>query len=255
MHPILIQLGSFKISFYGLMLAVAFFVGMNLAERGARKEGLPPKRIEKLSWWIIVSAILGARFLYTFVEHADVYFRNPWQFFAFREGGLSFFGGLFAAIGLSILYCRHHRLPFWKVADIYTPTIALGLAIAKIGCFLAGCCAGRACDLPWAVTFTDPETHSDLLGVPVHPTQLYESLANFLLLFLLLLFRRRQRFAGELFLVFLIVYGAVRSYLETFRESPGHLAGLTTAQFLSIPMVLAAGLWWFLRFQRRANDA
>jgi phosphatidylglycerol---prolipoprotein diacylglyceryl transferase len=247
MHPILFHFGSLKLSAYGLMLAIAFFVGMQIAERRGKREGVSAKRIEQLCWWIIVSAIAGSRFLYTFVEHASIYFKNPWKFFAFQEGGLSFFGGLFFAIGASILYCRKHGLSFWKIADIFTPTIALGLSIAKIGCFLAGCCFGRPCDLPWAVTFTNPESLADPKGIPLHPTQLYESLANLALFFLLLLFARYQRFKGELFLVFLIAYGILRSYLETLRGSPGHLAGLTTAQFLSIPMVLAAITWWFLR--------
>jgi phosphatidylglycerol:prolipoprotein diacylglycerol transferase len=255
MHPILFELGPLKLSFYGLMLAISFFLGMHLAERGARAEGIPVKRIERLSWWIIVSAVLGARFLYTFVEHWSYYSRHPWKFLAFQEGGLSFFGGLFAAIGFSVAYCRRHGLPFWKVADIYTPTIALGLSITKIGCFMAGCCYGRHCDLPWGVTFTDPASLAEPKGVLLHPTQIYESLANLGIFLLLLLFRRYRRFQGELFLLFLIVYGIVRSYLETFRESPGQIAGLTTAQFLSIPMVLLAVVWWGLRFRKGAGHS
>jgi phosphatidylglycerol:prolipoprotein diacylglycerol transferase len=255
MHPILFELGPLKLSFYGLMLAISFFLGMQIAERGGRREGIPPRRIEHLSWWIIVSAVLGARFLYTFVEHGSHYLRSPWKFFAFQEGGLSFFGGLFAAIGVSILYCRRHRLPFWKVADIYAPTIALGLSLTKIGCFMAGCCYGRVCDLPWGIAFNNPASLADPRGVPLHPTQLYESLANLGIFLLLLLFRRYRRFQGEIFLLFLIVYGIARSYLETFRGSPGHLAGLTTAQFLSIPMVLLAVVWWVLRFKRGADHS
>jgi phosphatidylglycerol:prolipoprotein diacylglycerol transferase len=255
MHPILFEIGPLKLSFYGLMLAISFFLGMHIAERGGRKEGIPAKRIERLSRWIIGSAVLGARFLYTFVEHWSYYIRLPWKFFAFQEVGLSFFGGLFAAIGVSIAYCRRHRLPFWKVADIYTPTIALGLAITKIGCFMAGCCFGRTCDLPWGVAFTNPASLADPKGVPLHPTQIYESLANLGIFLLLIVFRRFRRFQGEIFLLFLIVYGVVRSYLETFRGSPGHLAGLTTAQFLSVPMVLLAIVWWVLRFKQGANHS
>lgn len=254
MHPILFELGVLKLSSYGLMLAIAFFLGMHIAERGGRREGISIKRIERLSWLIIFSAIVGARFLYTFVEHATYYFRHPLKFFAFHEGGLSFFGGLFFAIAASVWYCRKHKLSFWNIADIYTPTIALGLSIAKIGCFLAGCCFGKICDHPWGIAFTHPDSLADPKGIPLHPTQLYESLMNFGIFLLLVLFRRFQRFRGEIFFLFLFVYGLGRSYLETFRGNPGTIAGLPSAQFLSIPMVLLAIVWWVLRYKNRPTS-
>lgn len=251
MHPILFHIGSLKLSFYGLMLATSFFVGMHLVQRWARAEGVSSKKMEWLSWWVIVSAILGARLLYMLAEQPSYFFRHPWKFFAFQEGGLHFFGGLLLAVGASVLYCRKHRLPFFKVADIFAPTIALGLSLTKIGCFMAGCCFGKVCDLPWGVSFTHPETLAYPRGVPLHPTQLYESAANLGIFFLLLFSRRFRRFEGEILFLFLVVYGIVRFYLETFRNEPIQFAGLTMAQLIIIPMVLLAIFgWWKLRDTR-----
>jgi phosphatidylglycerol:prolipoprotein diacylglycerol transferase len=250
MHPIALRLGAFEISSYGVMLAVAMVLGMYLARRRAVLDDISPTVIDPLSIWIFASAMVGARVLYTFVEHPDIYFRYPLRFFLFREGGLSFFGGLFFAIAASIVFCLKRKIDFWALADVVTPSIALGLAIAKIGCFLAGCCQGGLCDLPWAVVFTDPHSLAEPKGVPLHPAQLYEAFANFLIFLLVMRFRRFRRTNGEVFFLFLVVYAVVRSALETLRGAPGHLGVLTTAQFLSIPMGTIALVWWIVR--RRA---
>jgi phosphatidylglycerol:prolipoprotein diacylglycerol transferase len=247
MHPFIFKLGALKLSSYGLMLGIAFLTGMTFAKKRAAREGLDPNKIESLSVWLIIAGVVGARILYTFVEHADEYWRNPFQFFAFHKGGLSFYGGFFLAVGTAVWFCKKHRMAFWQVADIFAPMIALGLAIAKIGCFLAGCCHGKVCDLPWAITFTHIESLAEPRGVPLHPAQIYESLATLAIFLGLTAFRRFKKFDGEIFLLFLIIYGVTRSALEMLRGSPGHLMGLTTAQFLSIPMVGAAVLWWILR--------
>lgn len=253
MYPIILKLGSLKLSSYGLMLAIAFLVGIFLAKRIGKQENVSSQQIEAISFWMIISGILGSRFLYTFVEHGEYYWKHPLQYFAFQKGGLSFFGGLFFSISACVFYCYRNRISFLKIADILTPSVALGLSIAKIGCFLAGCCHGGVCEVPWGVTFNHPETLAEPKGVPLHPVQLYEALSTIGIFFALIFSRRFRRFHGELFFFFLISYGVIRSFLETFRGHPGHLGELTTAQTLSIPMVGVAVVWWFLRWKKRGE--
>ena len=125
------------------------------------------------------------------------YLRHPLDMLKIWEGGLVFYGGLLLAVPVAVWYMRKHRLDAWTIADIFAPYIALGHAVGRLGCFSAGCCYGEhAEDLPWAVTFLHPESLAKI-GIPLHPTQIYESigeLANFLILITL---RRYQSFKGN----------------------------------------------------------
>ena len=98
--------------------------------------------------------------------------------------GLVFYGGLIPAAAVAFGYMRWHRLPVWKLADLISPLIALGLCSGRIGCFLAGCCYGKETSLPWAVVFRNPDSLARL-NVALHPTQLYDA-ANGLILFFFL---------------------------------------------------------------------
>ncbi len=251
MFPTILKIGPLVLSTYGFMLAVAFMVGIFLAKQRGLREGIDSTKIEALSFRVVVAGVLGARFLYTFVEHASYYFRHPVEFFYFQKGGLSFMGGLFLAIFVSLLYCKKHQLSFWQIADIFTPSIALGLSFAKVGCFLAGCCHGKVCDLPWGVIFNHTDTLADPKNIPLHPAQLYESFATLMIFFGLLILQKFRSFQGQIFLIFVIVYGVVRSVLEVFRGQPGKLGFLTTAQSLSIPMIVLATLLLIQKFKSR----
>lgn len=173
-----------------------------------------------------------------------------------------FYGGLIAATAVAILYMRRHDLPAWAIADMGAPSIALGEAIGRWGCFAAGCCYGRESHGPFAVTFTDPFAHDAVgtpLGVPLHPTQLYLS-ANALLIFLILQWAyRRKSFDGEIFWLYVLLYAITRGILETWR---GDLVRgfvipdvLSTSQFIGLltAILAAAMLFVFSRRSRRAE--
>lgn len=96
------------------------------------------------------------------------------------------------------------------------PSLAIGHSIGRLGCFFAGCCYGKACDLPWAVTFTNPDSLAPI-GVPLHPTQLYSALTNLFIFIFLCFFRGRKKFDGQLFWIYVLLYGVARSILEIFR--------------------------------------
>lgn len=248
MHPYILQYGSFKISSYGLFLGIALMVGVWLAKKIGQRQGVSPQKVDSISFWLILSGILGSRFLYTFVEHWDVYGSDPLRFFRFHEGGLSFSGGLVFAVLGAIAYCKKHGISFWKMADILSPSLALGFSIAKIGCFMMGCCHGKQCDLPWGVVYTRQDSLANPLGVPLHPSQIYESIATLAIFAILYRITPKKKFDGQVFLSFLILYGVVRSLLESFRGEVGHLGILTTAQAINLPLILGAlAAWKILR--------
>jgi phosphatidylglycerol:prolipoprotein diacylglycerol transferase len=242
MHPILFEVGGFTIYSYGVLLAAAYLLGLQFALVRARARGLDRQRIMDLGIWIIVAALIGAKLLLFVVD-----FR---QFTAGREGLLDlarsggvFYGGLIAAVAVAFAYMWRHRLPLWTTTDVFAPAIALGHAVGRMGCLLAGCCFGRQTDVPWAVTFHSTAAAANVgtpLGVPLHPTQLYDAGAELLILGILLATERRGTpFPGRTFWSYLGLYGISRFVIEFYRGDPrGVVLGtLSTSQFVSIVLI------------------
>jgi phosphatidylglycerol:prolipoprotein diacylglycerol transferase len=142
------------------------------------------------------------------------------------------------------------------VGDVLAPAIILGQAIGRWGCFAAGCCYGKPTSVPWAVTFTDPRANEVTgvpLNVPLHPSQLYLSLADFALFFILLAVAARKKFEGQVLLLYLILYAVLRGTLESFRGDPrGELLGLSTSQWLSILLGLVGVILYIWKSTRGA---
>jgi phosphatidylglycerol:prolipoprotein diacylglycerol transferase len=256
-HPIFFHVGSLTIRWYGVMMAAAFFAGLWTAMRRARRVNVSGDTIADVTLWLMIGSILGARFVYVTTYWKQEFASQPFkEVFMIQHGGLVYYGGLLGAIAGSIIYLSWKKLPVWKIADILAPSIALGSVFGRIGCLLNGCCYGRACDLPWAITFTNPqasEFSGTPLNVPLHPTEIYDGLLNLLLYFGLAWFFRRKKFDGQIFALYLIGYAICRSIVECFRGDypPDHIhAGLlTSAQLLSIPifiagLVLAVIMYW-----------
>ena len=245
MHPILLQFGRLTIYTYGLFIALGFFAALWIASREARRLGIDPKRIQDLGLLALVAALVGSRLFYVLVEW-EYFVRHPLKVFEIWKGGLVFYGGFVVAALASLAYIRHYGLPVWATGDAIAPGLALGHAIGRIGCFFAGCCYGKECALPWAVTFTDPRGLAPL-NVPLHPTQLYSALGNLAVFAVLYgLARKRLRVPGQVFGLYLVLYPAVRFAVEFFRADPrGSLGPLSTSQALGVPLFLF-GLWILL---------
>lgn len=242
MHPILFKIGSLPIHTYGVLLAAAFFLALALAVREAKKEGIPPEKIADLGLYLLISAIVGSRILFILTD-LHYYIEHPLRIFKLWEGGLVFFGGLILAIPVGIYYIKKNDLPLWKVADINAPSIAIAQAVGRLGCFSAGCCYGKPADIPWAVTFRDPDSLARL-DIPLHPTQLYESSGTFLIFLFLIFMRKKKSFDGQLFWLYVLLYSIVRFFIEFFRgdEIRGMPFGspLSTSQGIGILLAILA---------------
>lgn len=241
MFPILFRLGSLNIYAYGIFIAIGFIFGFSLAIRRSQIEGIPAERIIDLFFLVVLSSMIGSRALFILINFND-YRRQPLQVFSLWEGGLVFYGGLILATAVSLIYMWKARLPAWKVADLFSPSIALGLFFGRIGCFLAGCCYGKETSLPWGVTFTDPASLARL-NVSLHPTQLYEAMGS-LFLFLFLIWKRKHKtFEGQIFWLFLFLYSVLRFFIEYLRDDPrGFFFGglLSTSQGIGILLAFAS---------------
>ena len=242
MHPILFEAGSLTIYSYGVLLAAAYLLGLQFALMRARSRGLHAQRVMDLGIWIIISALVGAKLLLLVVDF-DQFTSNPRDLLSLARSGGVFYGGLIAAVIVALIYLRRYNLPLWTTTDVFAPGIALGHVVGRLGCLLAGCCFGTPTSVPWAITFTDPAARANVgtpLGVPLHPTQLYEAGAEALILVFLLVFERRGHpFPGRTFWSYMLLYGVSRFIVEMYRgDSRGMVFDvLSTSQFVSLLLV------------------
>jgi phosphatidylglycerol---prolipoprotein diacylglyceryl transferase len=258
MHPILFEIGGFPVYTYGVMLAVAYLLGLQVALVRARSRGLKPDRVMDLGIWIIVSALVGAKLMLLIVEW-DTYTRSASDLLTLIRSAGVFYGGLIVAVAVALFYLWRHRMPVWSVTDVFAPGIALGHVIGRLGCFFAGCCFGRASNVPWAVSFHSEYAARNVgtpLNIPLHPTQLYEAAAELLILGALLLTEHRGRpFPGRTFWGYILLYGVSRFVIEFYRgDSRGMIGMLSTSQFVSV-LIVPASIGMLLYLSRRAGPA
>ena len=221
MHPILIRIGSFQLPTFGVLLAAAIVLAVYTIVRLGRREGLDTGRLVDFSTWLLVVGVVGAKVL-MIVTDWRTYWVHPGELFSWatlQSAGV-YYGGFLAATFFAVWYVRVYKLPLWKVFDVYVPAIALGHSVGRLGCFAAGCDYGKPTSSFLGVVFTSAYSH-EVTGVPldvhVHPTQLYESLAE-LAIFAILLWRyRRKSRDGEIFLLYLALYAVARFFLEFLR--------------------------------------
>jgi phosphatidylglycerol:prolipoprotein diacylglycerol transferase len=251
----------FHLSFlhtYGVLVAIAFLAGLWITTRLATQTGLPAEPVTNLGVYCALAAIGGAKVM-MFLVDIPYYAEHPGEIFSWAslQAGGVFYGGLLGALAVAIWYMRKTGLPGMRTADAFAPGIALGHGIGRLGCFSAGCCWGVECHLPWAVTFTNPVSNQLVgvpLHVPLHPTQLYESISEFLIFGILYWRFRKAHSPGAIISLYLVLYSTVRFVVEFFRfHEQGNLWGgpLDTSQWLSIALFLL-GTTYFVTVGRRA---
>jgi phosphatidylglycerol:prolipoprotein diacylglycerol transferase len=266
MHPILIKLGPLTVHTYGFCMALGVAMALWFLTFQAKRQRLDPARLLDAAFFIIIVSLVGAKLILLFGD-LSFYLKNPKQLFWIARSGGVFQGGLAFGIVFALWYFRRKKIPTWKVADIAAAAIALGHGFGRIGCFMAGCCYGKECQLPWAATFHDPYAH-DLTGIPLgtalHPVQIYESILNFLNFGFLALLLRRKKFDGQVFPVYIINYSIIRYFTEFFRgdhsdktflfKSSSALTSVSYPQFFCL-IGLVAGILLYRIFKQRRRDA
>jgi len=263
MFPKLIQIGSFYIPTYGVLVTTGVLLGLYLFVRLARKSGVSKDEREQmvnLIIYTVIGGVLGSKLLLVIVE-SHYYIAHPYELIQVLRSGGVFYGGLIGGLFTAVWLFRRYKLSFYKVADMAAPFIALGHAIGRLGCFSAGCCYGKACGLPIGVEFHNEFAHSVVgvpLNTPIYPTQLMSSI-GLLIIFLVLRFYfwPRRKFQGQLIWLYVLIYSAFRFGIEFFRGDfvRGFLFNvISTSQFISVILFLIAVIMLFrLSKQNRAS--
>jgi phosphatidylglycerol:prolipoprotein diacylglycerol transferase len=258
MHPILFSIGGWPVYAYGVLLAAAYLAGLQLAVVRARRAGLDAARVMDLGIYLIIAALVGAKLMLIATDFR--YFTShPRELLSLVRAGGVFYGGLIGAFLVGLWLVGRYKLPVWKSADMYAPGIALGHVVGRLGCLMAGCCYGKQTTAAWGITFTSPiaaDNAGTPLGVPLHPTQLYDAGAELLILVFLLVFERRGRpFPGRTFWLYILLYAISRYIVEIYRGDPrGTVWGLSTSQFVSV-VTLPIALVMLARLRKKNAGA
>jgi phosphatidylglycerol---prolipoprotein diacylglyceryl transferase len=258
LHRFILEIGWFKIASYGLMVAVGMIIGVLIASVRAKSLGENPAVIFDITIWVVVAGLIGARFFYIYIEGWHEAISKPFtqtaiDFLKIREGGLSLLGALITGIPVGLIYLKKKKLNVWKIADITAPSIAIGIAFARIGCFLNGCCFGKPCPPKafYGIEFPmDSIPYEHYMGIlPLYPTQLICALNALLIFIVLSIWIKYRKYDGQIFWLFVLIYGIAR-FMEDFLRGDsdqtffgGLFFGvLTLAQTISISGIILSAI-------------
>ncbi len=253
MNPIAFSIFGKEIHFYGICIALGFLAATGVMLWKRRRAGMTKDQIFDLAMIALVSGILGARALHV-IQNWDAHSGLAW-IIRIDQGGLVFYGGFILAIICVMLYARKKKISVPALLDVTAPAIAIAHAFGRFGCFMQGCCHGKAAEKAGACTVSFPLAPApgrfprniwgmDGYTVPLYPTQLWESAANLIICAVLLCLCRNFRRAGQIAGIYIIIYAITRFTLEFFRgDNPELLLGLTTSQAIAIFLMLPAGAW------------
>lgn len=229
MHPIIFQFGPFTVYSYGLCIALAFLAAIVTAAARAKRFGWGAENAYDTCLCAMIASLVGSRLFYV-IESPREFVSAPWEVFMVWKGGLSYYGGFIGAVVAGAVYLKVRRLGVAEGFDLLIPSVPLGQAIGRIGCFFNGCCFGGVSGLPFAVRFPEgsPAYSYQLYEagiirpgsactLPVHPAQLYETLMDLGVFVALSCALSRKKYDGQVFLLYFVLYGAGRFLLEFLR--------------------------------------
>lgn len=253
MFPIAIKIGSLAIHWYGIMAACGFMIASWLLERNRGYAKLSKDQCGTLLIIAMIAGILGARIFYV-IQFFHLYKDDLIRIFYIHEGGLVFYGGFILAFLCIIIYTRKNKLDTIRVLDVFAPAMSAAHCFGRIGCFLNGCCFGRATECFWGVTAPEGTIlYTQTGGLPVHPVQLLEAGENLLLcIFYCWLLKKCKR--GTVVSSYLLIYGILRCFNETLRGDNVLYWHLTPAQWIGALLITAGAglLYYFNRHEKRA---
>ncbi|WP_424245878.1 phosphatidylglycerol:prolipoprotein diacylglycerol transferase [Elusimicrobium posterum] len=258
MFPELFRIGSFSMSTYGLMNMLGYLAAVMYLIKYKNRVGVSSDTIWNVMFISIISAIAGGKLFYILFEVRPTTWEEIKSVIVTFRYGFVFLGGFIVTVTALIIYLVKNKLPLVKMADFLIPGLPLGHAIGRIGCFLVGCCHGKPWDGPWAVTFTNPHSlvEPHLLGVPLHPTQIYEVIANFAIFAVLHVVTEKKHRSGSIVLLYAAMYGALRFIMEFFRGDyrGNFFMGFSPSQMVSLGLIIGAAILYFVFVRRGKTD-
>jgi phosphatidylglycerol---prolipoprotein diacylglyceryl transferase len=253
--PILFSVGPLEVRWYGLMYIVGIVIGLAVAIPYGKSKGLKMDQMETIALWSIIAGLIGARLYYVIQQPLDQYVQEPWRIFAFWEGGMAFFGAIFAVVIVIIVGTWRMKIPIWKFLDTAALFAVVGQFFGRIGNIINGDIIGYETSLPWGFIYQNPNSFAPRHDVAYQPAAVYEAFINIILFVIMWLLRNKFK-PGILFFIYIFGYCLSQFLVFFVRDNVVIIFGLKQAQLTSIAVAIAAGigLYFFRKYQKKHSE-
>lgn len=247
-----IHVGPITFHMYGIMIAIGYISAFLVSEKRAQKKGMDSELLFGIFWCAIFGGALGSKLLYYLVNIQDI-INNPSMILRFQEGWVVY-GGIIGGVLVSFFYCKWKKADFVAYLDLVLPAVALAQGFGRIGCFFSGCCYGRETDSIFGITYWQSNFAPN--GVKLIPTQIYSSIGDFVIAFLLMTYAKKKPAKGKVAAGYCILYSIGRFIIEIFRNDyRGEFGPLSTSQLISIfILVLGIGMYVWAGKRQSKNE-
>lgn len=256
MYPVIFRIGTFELRSWGVFVLIGLILGILYISKRAQKHGINPERIWDLGFWAGLFGIIGSRIFYI-LYHWSYFSAHPSEMVKIWEGGAVFFGGFLSGLVAAIIYLLKNKkeLPFWIIGDYASEALALGMFFGRWGCFFNGCCFGKETHLPWGVVFPPGSPAFEIMdSLHIHPSQLYESFANLILFFVLIVLEKKKPFDGFIMLLYFFTASLIRFLVDFTRYyEPENVYILTVNQWISAAMMVGSVIALVVLYKRSAK--
>ena len=252
--PVVFSIGPVEVHWYGIMYVIGITIGLLVAWPYAKSKGLTSNQLENVVWVSILAGMIGARLYYVVQQPLGPYLAQPWRILAFWEGGMAFYGAIFAVVIVIIIFAWQLKLPLWEFLDTAAIFAVVGQFFGRIGNIINGDVIGYPTTLPWGVVYANPNSFAPRHDIAYQPAAIYEALINVILFSLLWWLRNRVK-KGILFFVYIFTYSLSQIIVFIWRDNEIVLFGLKQAQVTAIGVIIAAAvlLWGFIKWSNRSE--
>jgi phosphatidylglycerol:prolipoprotein diacylglycerol transferase len=248
--PIAFSIGTLSVHWYGLMYVVGIVVGLVVAWPYGRSKGITSDQLERIVIWAVPAGFVGARLYYVIQQPLDQYVREPWRIIAVWEGGMAFYGAIFAVVITVAVLCWRLKIPIWKMLDVSVIFPTVGQFFGRIGNIINGDVIGYPTNLPWGFIYANPNSFAPRHDIAYQPAAVYEAIINIIIFGILWSLRNRVK-PGILFFVYIFSYSLSQILVFFVRDNEIIFAGLKQAQLTAIGVIIATAIlfFWYWKHQ------
>jgi phosphatidylglycerol:prolipoprotein diacylglycerol transferase len=254
-NPVAFTIGTLAVHWYGIMYVVGISIGLLVAWPYAKSKGITAEQLETVAAISIPAGLIGARLYYVVQQPLGPYLSQPWRILAFQEGGMAFYGAIFAVVIVLIIITWRMRFSIWKLLDVAAIFAAVGQFFGRIGNIINGDIIGYPTTLPWGFVYANPNSFPPSHTIAYQPAAVYEAIINIIIFSILWMLRNKYR-PGVLFFIYIFLYSISQFLIFFVRDNVVVFLGLKQAQITALVVMLVAAVIfvWFLRTQRGKED-
>jgi len=254
MNPVAFSIGPIAVHWYGLMYIVGITLGLLVAWPYARSKGFTQAQFEKIALWAALAGFVGARLYYVIQQPLGPYLSEPWRILAFWEGGMAFYGAIFAVVVVLLVAGWRLKISVLKFLDVAAIFAVVGQFFGRIGNFINGDIIGFPTNLPWGVMYANPNSFAPRHDIAYQPAAAYEALIDVLLFGLLWQLRNKLK-PGVLFFIYILGYSLSQIIVFFWRDNEIVFLGLKQAQLTAMGVIIVAIAIFLVLLKRQRSSA